>query len=187
MPKESNYSEAELVAGCVRNDRVFQEALYRRYFHVMMKMCRRYTTDPEIAMTVCNDGFLKVYKKIESFAFKGSLEGWIRRIVYHSISDYFRKDSKYVQFMVFEDHDDATNPDIVPGLYLEDLMKLIAKLPTMSEKVFRLYAIEGFNHREIGETLGMSENTSKWHLANARKKLQDLLNDQRNQYVQKNS
>lgn len=138
-------------------------------------------------MTVCNDGFLKVFKKIESFAFKGSLEGWIRRIVYHSISDYFRKDSKYVQFMVFEDHDDTTSADIVPGLYLEDLMKLIAQLPTMSEKVFRLYAIEGFNHREIGETLGMSENTSKWHLANARKKLQDLLNDQRNQYVKKNS
>jgi RNA polymerase sigma-70 factor (ECF subfamily) len=187
MPKESNYSEAELIAGCVRNDRVFQEALYRRYFHAMMQMCRRYTNDPEIAMTVCNDGFLKVFKKIESFAFKGSLEGWIRRIVYHSISDYFRKDSKYLQFMVFEDHDDATSPEIVPGLYLEDLMKLIAKLPTMSEKVFRLYAIEGFNHREIGETLGMSENTSKWHLANARKKLQDLLNDQRNQYVQENS
>lgn len=187
MAKENNYTEAELVAGCTRNDRVFQEALYRRFFSTMMQMCRRYTNDPEVAMTVCNDGFLKVFKKIDSFAFKGSLEGWIRRIIYHCISDYFRKDSKYVQFMVFEEYDEVTNPEIVPGLYLEDLMKLLTKLPTISEKVFRLYAIEGFNHREIGEALGMSENTSKWHLANARKKLQELLNDQRNQYVKKNS
>lgn len=187
MPADREYSEEELVAGCTRNDRQVQEALYRRYFHTMMQMCRRYTDDPEIAMTVCNDGFLKVFKKINTFAFKGSLEGWIRRIVYHCISDYFRRDSKYVQFMVFEEHEEISNPEIVPGLYLEDLMKLITKLPTMSEKVFRLYAIEGFNHREIGETLGMSENTSKWHLSNARKKLQELLKDQRNQYVQENS
>ena len=88
--------------------------------------------------------------------------------------------------MVFEDYVEVISPEIVPGLYLEDLMKLITKLPTMSEKVFRLYAIEGFNHREIGEALGMSENTSKWHLANARKKLQELLKDQSNQYVQNN-
>jgi len=187
MPEQSEYSEAEFVAGCIRNDRKVQEALYRRYFHVMMQMCRRYTDDQEVAMTVCNDGFLKVFKKMDSFAFKGSLEGWIRRIVYHSISDYFRRDSKYVQFMVFEEYEESTNPEVVPGLYLEDLMKLVTKLPTMSEKVFRLYAIEGFNHREIGETLGMSENTSKWHLANARKKLQEFLKDQRNQYVRKNS
>jgi RNA polymerase sigma-70 factor (ECF subfamily) len=184
MPKEIDYTEAELVAGCSKNDRVLQEALYRKYFSVMMQMCRRYTNDQDVAMTICNDGLLKVFKKIDSFAFKGSLEGWIRRIVYHSISDYFRKESKYVQFMVFEDYDDSTNPEVVPGLYLEDLLKLVASLPTMSEKVFRLYAIEGYNHREIGETLGMSENTSKWHLSNARKKLQELLKDQQNRYVQ---
>lgn len=187
MSADKEYSDEELVTGCARNDRQVQEALYRRYFRTMMQMCRRYTDDPEIAMTICNDGFLKVFKKINTFAFKGSLEGWIRRIVYHCISDYFRRDSKYVQFMVFEEHEEISNPEIVPGLYLEDLMKLITKLPTMSEKVFRLYAIEGFNHREIGETLGMSENTSKWHLSNARKKLQELLKDQRNQYVQENS
>ena len=184
MPKEKVYTEAELVAGCVKNDRVFQEALYRRYFAAMMQMCRRYTSDPEVAMTICNDGMLKVFQKIESFSFKGSLEGWIRRIVYRSLSDYFRKESKYVQFMVFEDYDQATNPEVVPGLYLEDLLKLLANLPAMSEKVFRLYAIKGYNHREIGETLGMSENTSKWHLSNARKKLQELIKDQKNRYVQ---
>lgn len=184
MPDKNNFSEEELVKGCAANMRLYQEALYRRYFHVMIGMCRRYTQDDEVAITICNDGFLKVFKKIDSFAFKGSLEGWIRRIVYHTLSDYFRKNAKYLQFMVFEDHDTETNPEVIPGLYLEDLMRLIEQLPETSEKVFRLYAIEGYNHREIGERLEMSENTSKWHLSNARKKLQHLLKTQSKKYVQ---
>ncbi len=185
MPNRE-YTEEELVRGCAENKRTFQEALYRRFFATMIAMCKRYTSDEEVALTICNDGFLKVFKNIQSFAFKGSLEGWIRRIVYHTLADYFRKQSKYLQFMVFEDYDQAQNPEVVPGLYLEDLMRLIEQLPATSERVFRMYAIEGYNHREIGEQLGMSENTSKWHLANARKKLQYLLKKQSKDYVRGN-
>ncbi len=184
MTQGKKYTERELVAGCADNNRVHQEALYRRYFGTMMQMCMRYTRDTEVAMSICNDGFLKVFKKIDTFAHKGSLEGWVRRIVYHAMSDHFRRDAKYIQFMVFEDYDDAANPEIVSGLYLEDLMKMVAQLPAKTEQVFKMYAIEGYNHREIGERLQMSENTSKWHLAAARKKLQELLKQQRNAYVQ---
>ena len=183
MPVQREYSDAELVSGCKTNDRIFQEALYRKYFRTMMSMCRRYTNDSEIAMTICNDGFLKVFKKIDTFSFKGSLEGWIRRIVYRCMSDHFRRDSKYIQFMVFDEVEKSDTSEIIPGLFFEDLLKLLDKLPGKSEKVFRLYAIEGFNHREIGETLGISENTSKWHLSNARKKLQQLLKEQTKEYV----
>lgn len=186
MFEPRSYTEVELIEGCTRNQRVYQEALYRRYFDTMVGMCRRYTSDDEVALTICNDGFLKVFKNISSFGFKGSLEGWIRRIVYHTLADHFRKNSKYLQFMVFEDHDQSQGPEVVPGLYLEDLMRLIEQLPATSEKVFRLYAIEGYNHREIGERLGMSENTSKWHLSNARKKLQHLLKEQSTRYAQGN-
>ncbi len=178
------YTEEELVQGCTRNERLYQEALYRRYFGAMMRMCRRYTDDDEVAMTICNDGFLKVFKKIDSFAFKGSLEGWIRRIVYHALSDYFRKESKYIQFMVFEEKEDQAGAEVMPGLYFDDLMALVKQLPQMTERVFRLYAIDGYNHREIGERLGMSENTSKWHLSSARKKLQHLLMQQQKNYAQ---
>lgn len=180
------YTDEELVQGCIDNNRRHQEALYRRYFSKMMSMCRRYTDDDEIAMSVCNDGFLKVFKKIHTFSFKGSLEGWVRRVVYHCMSDYFRKNAKYLQFMVFEDYEQSSSPEIVPGLYFEDLMQLLKEVPEKSEQVFRLYAIEGYNHREIGEQLGISENTSKWHLSNARKRLQELIKEQKNNYVQRN-
>ncbi len=183
---KQTYTDQELVQGCIDNNRRHQEALYRRYFSKMMSMCRRYTDDDEIAMSVCNDGFLKVFKKIHTFSFKGSLEGWVRRVVYHCMSDYFRKNAKYLQFMVFEDYEQSSSPEIVPGLYFEDLMQLLKEVPEKSEQVFRLYAIEGYNHREIGEQLGISENTSKWHLSNARKRLQELIKEQKNNYVQRN-
>ena len=184
ISQRRTYSEEELVHGCAANQRRYQEALYRRYFETMISMCRRYTNDDEVAISICNDGFLKVFQKIDTFAFKGSLEGWIRRIVYHTLYDHFRKNSKYLQFMVFEDHEQAEHPEVVPGLYLEDLLRLIEQLPETSAHVFKLYAIEGYNHREIGEQLGMSDNTSKWHLANARKKLQHMLKVQKRKYVQ---
>ncbi len=184
MTEHHKYTDEQLVKGCTENDRMYQEALYRRYFATMMRMCSRYTTDESIALSICNDGFLKAFKKMGTYSFKGSLEGWIRRIVYHTLSDHFRKESKYIQFMVFEDRDEQSNPEIIPGLYFEDLMKLVQKLPITTEKVFKMYAIEGFNHREIGEKLGMSENTSKWHLANARRKLQGLIKQQQENYAQ---
>ena len=93
MNKQKTYSEQDLVAGCVRNERRFQELLYRQYFPKMMGMCMRYTKDRDIAMQIVNNGFLRVFKKIDQFSFKGSLEGWIRRLVYHSVSDYFKKHS----------------------------------------------------------------------------------------------
>ncbi|NUO02410.1 MAG: sigma-70 family RNA polymerase sigma factor, partial [Saprospiraceae bacterium] len=84
------YSEKEMVEGCVRNERVWQEALYRRFFPAMIQMCMRYTSDRETAMEIVNAGFLRVFKKLHTFTFSGSLEGWIRRIVFHSISDHFK-------------------------------------------------------------------------------------------------
>ena len=177
------YTDEELISGCVANDRRYQEALYRVHFPVMMRMIMRYTQDEEKAMTICNDGFLKVYKKIGSFGHKGSFQGWIRRIVYHAMSDHFRKESKYIQFMVFDDFERKETEAILPELYLEDLLTLVDRLPDATSQVFRLYAVEGYNHREIGERLGISDNTSKWHLANARKKLKELIMQQNRSYV----
>jgi len=149
----------------------------------MMGMCMRYTKDPEIAMTIVNDGFLKVFKRIQTYEFRGSLEGWIRRIVFHALSDYFRRESKYIQFMVFDEKDETQSENIFPGLYFQDLIDLIDDLPPMTGRVFNLYAIEGYSHREIANKFNISENTSKWHLANARKKLQAMINQQRENYA----
>jgi RNA polymerase sigma factor (sigma-70 family) len=177
--------ETDIIAGCVRNERKWQEILYRRHFQTMMQMVLRHTDgDRDPALEIVNDGFLKVFKNIQQFAFKGSLEGWIRRIVFHAMSDYFRANGKHLETIVLTDYDllpTPQNPKTTEGgltnLFFEDLMGLVEQLPPATREVFRLYAIEGFNHIEIGEQLNISVGTSKWHLSNAREKLKEMIKE----------
>ena len=170
-----NYSEQELVEGCVRNDRRAQEAFYRLFFPEMLRMCLRYTRDEDTAIEIVNNGFLRVFKKLHTYAFKGSLEGWVRRLVYHSMADYFRDNARYLHFLVLEERDDVVPERSHEVFYEEDILKAVALLPPVSQEVFRLYAIEGYSHSEIAENLNISEGTSKWHLSTARQKLRDQL------------
>lgn len=175
LKPKKELTEKELVEGCVRNERYCQEQLYRRYFERMMRMCMRYTSDREVAMEIVNTGFLRVFKKLDTFAFKGSLEGWIRRLVFHSLSDYFKKNAKSVHFLDIEDRDAPIREDAYNNLYLEDLLQLVELLPKATKEVFYLYAIEGYTHVEIAKQINISVGTSKWHLATARKKLKQLI------------
>ena len=168
-------NERDLVEACVANDRRAQEALFRRFFPTMMRMCMRYTKDRDIAMEIVNLGLLRVLKKLHTFSFSGSLEGWIRRLVFHSLSDYFKKNPKPVHFLDIEDRDAPTESYSLSNLYLEDILKLVEMLPDATRQVFQLYAIEGYTHVEISKLVNISIGTSKWHLANARKKLKQLM------------
>ncbi len=188
---KTTFTEAEIIAGCVRNERAFQEILYRQHFAVMMQMCLRYANgDRERAFEILNDGFLRVFKKINTFEGKGSLQGWIRKLVFHAISDYFKANRQYITSVVLEENDVSepqndvytegggnSNHSALGQLYFEDLLKLVDTLPPATREVFRLYAIEGYTHFEISERLNISVGTSKWHLSNAREKLKAMIED----------
>jgi RNA polymerase sigma factor (sigma-70 family) len=169
------YSDEELVAGCTANDRKAQEALYKRFAPDMFRMCMRHTRDEEKATEIVNLGFMRVFKKIHTFAFKGSLEGWVRRLVYHSIADFFRENSRYGHFLVFEEKDEQVSEKCHDAFFEEDILNVVKRLPPISQEVFRLYAIEGYAHAEIAAMLGISEGTSKWHLSTARQRLREHL------------
>jgi RNA polymerase sigma-70 factor (ECF subfamily) len=98
------------------------------------------------------------------------------------MADYFRNNARYVHFLVLEEQDDSIAEQGHDRLFEEDILQLIRQLPHASQEVFRLYAIEGYSHAEIADTLGMSEGTSKWHLSSARQRLRAQLY---NQYPEK--
>jgi RNA polymerase sigma-70 factor (ECF subfamily) len=141
----------------------------------MLRMCRRYAQDEDTAIEIANNGFLRVFKKIHTYTAKGSLEGWIRRLVYHSMADYYRENAKYLHFLVLDDYDHNTLAPQPDPFEEADILKAVHTLPPVSQEVFRLYAIEGYTHAEIAESLSMSEGTSKWHLSTAKQKLRQLL------------
>ena len=142
----------------------------------MMSVAMRYMHDQDKASAIVNDGFLKIFTKIDSFENKGSFEGWMRRIVFRCVSDAVRKDGNYMKFMVFDDEDrQMSNSEALTKLYEEDLLKLIDLIPKSTGEVFTLYAIYGYTHKEIAGLKNISVGTSKWHLSDARKRLQGLI------------
>ena len=169
------YDEAEVIQGCARNDRKYQEVLYRHHFPTMLRMVHRFTRDEDKALQILNDGFLKVFRKIEKYSGEGSFQGWVRKIVYRSISDHFRKEQSYLKFIVLEDAERSASQTPLDDLYYEDLLNIVEMLPDKSREVFKFYAIEGYSHKEIADMIGFSEGTSKWHLSKARERLKDLI------------
>ncbi len=107
------------------------------------------------------------------FQHKGSFEGWIRRIVINTaLKNYSRKSFSHEQIGVEYYPDVPVEPSVYSDLGEEVLMQLIAALPEGYRVVFNLYAIEGYSHKEIAETLGIQESTSRSQLVKARKLLQ---------------
>ena len=175
-----NFDEQNIIERCRKNDRLAQELLYRRFFAPMMRLCMRYARgDRERALEILNNGMLRVFQKIDSFEGRGSLEGWVRKLVFHAISDYYRY--KSAEILIFEEelppeaHILKTENAAQNNLYFDDLVQLVEQLPPATRDVFRLYALDGFNHAEIAEQLKISVGTSKWHLSAAREKLKGLI------------
>lgn len=168
-------TEKEIIKGCRKSNRQAQRKLYEVYSKKMMGVCRRYIKQKEIAEEVLINGFLKVYQNIKSFKYKGSFEGWIRKIMVNEALTELRK--KYnLQFQVeINERNLAFSTQNKQSLMEKDILKLLQYLPVGCRTIFNLYVLEGYKHHEIAQMAGISENTSKSQLALARKKLQILI------------
>jgi RNA polymerase sigma factor (sigma-70 family) len=170
-------ADIELINGCLKDDRRAQELLYKQFYGPMSAICLRYTRNQEDAIEVLHNGFLKVYKNIHTYdASKASLYTWIRTIIVNSSIDFIRQRGKFYNHMELEKAEEpAIDADAVQRMSSRELLRLVQQLTPATQGVFNLYVIEGYNHREIANLLGISEGTSKWHLSEARKQLQKLL------------
>lgn len=176
----------ELYRGCREGKAKAQKSLYDRCSGKMLGVCLRYVNDKEEAEHVMIGGFVKVFEKIGQFSGDGSFEGWIRRIMVNEALMYIRKNQTMsVAVEIEEVESDLDYDTLDQSLNVEDIIKLIQDLPVGYKTVFNLYAIEGYNHAEIAEKLGISENTSKSQLSRARKLLQQKLVQMENEVNRK--
>ncbi len=176
MLYEKNSTDRDLIRGCQQKDKLAQKYLYQRFYGRMMVICMRYSSNQEEAMDILNRAYLKVFHAIDDFELTGSLSGWIAKIVFNTAIDYVRANTTYRKVMDFNsEKESAFSPEILDQLIAEDLYKAIQLLPGEMRSVFSLYVLDGYKHREIAEMLDINVNTSKWHLANAKKELQQLL------------
>ncbi len=166
-----------LLEGCLANNRKAQEALYRQFYGFAMTIALRYARDEHDAADIMSLAFVKIFKSIRSFdKTKGSLHAWIKRIVINEGLDHKKGRERFSENVEIET---VAEPEIANAALEQmgaaEIMNLVKKLPPATHAVFILYAVEGYNHREIAERLNLSEGTSKWHLSEARKTLQQQL------------
>lgn len=170
--------EAQLIKGCVGNERPAQESLYKLYYKDMLLLCNRYLKSEDLSKEAVNAGFLKVFQHIKSFdENKGTFPGWIKVIMIRTCLDLVRKEASFNTITSTIGHDESVfvSPDVLDKLYAEDLIKTIRILPAATQLVFNLSVIDGYSHKEIGEKLNITEGTSRWHLAEAKKQLRRFL------------
>lgn len=165
----------DLIQGCIRNERAAQEKVYHLFYSRMMGVVRRYIDQPEQAEEVLNNGFLRAFQKVAQYTFQGSFEGWLRKIVFHAVSDYVKQNARYNEHIVLVEKDEYIQKDHADNLYYNQLLQLVQALPVATRSVFNMYVMEGFAHKEIGKMLGISEGTSKWHLSEGRRLLKDKI------------
>ena len=163
----------------------FWEVTYRQNIARMIGVCWRYTQNREIAEDLAHDAFLVAINKASSFENKGPFEAWLRRIVINVALQYLREQKKQRKFndcpALYDDVVEIPeeHPETENFAFTEtELLEIIGSLPEHHRLVFNLYVVDNFTHSQIAAKLGISEGTSKSHLARARKKIRELLDKQ---------
>jgi len=167
--------EQLLVAACKRGESWARKKIYELYAPVMMGVCMRYVNDKETARDLLQDGFIKVFTKIDSFSEKGSLGGWVRRVFVTTALEHLRRNDALKMSVNIDDYYEAmenTSVSALDQLSADELMGCIAKLPQGFRTVFNLFAIEGYTHSEIADMLNIEESTSRSQFLRAKKALQ---------------
>ncbi|MCX6230254.1 MAG: sigma-70 family RNA polymerase sigma factor [Bacteroidetes bacterium] len=170
-------SEAEIISGCIKGDKKAQKALYDKYSAKMLGVCLRYFKSSDEAEDALQEGFIRVFNNIGKFRGDGSFDGWIRRIIVNTALNFYKSNLKHYYAADYDDIQETT-ADVklsYDTLSVEYLLKVIQALPEGYKLIFNLYEIEGYSHKEIGQLLGISINTSKSQLMKSKTYIQKKL------------
>jgi len=164
----------KLINKCKRKDKKAQSEIYQLYTGKLFALCLKYSRNYQEAQDNLQNGFMTIFDKIEQYNFKGSFEGWLKRIIINTALQTYRE--KNVLNLVTEEIPDEVTVEIdEEQISLEFLLKLIQELPNRYRLVFNLYVLDGYPHKEVASMLNISEGTSKSNLSRARLILRDKI------------
>ena len=170
----------QLINDCQKNDRKAQEQLYRMYSSKLFAVCLKYSRNYSEAQDNLQDGFILIFNKISQFSFKGSFEGWIKRVMINHVLQQYRTQT----FLSLANENIPDKEDEIEidddHLTLEYLLKIIQELPDRYRLVFNLYVIDGYSHAEIAEMLAINIGTSKSNLSRAKMILKNKIEHLKN-------
>jgi RNA polymerase sigma factor (sigma-70 family) len=172
--------ETEIITACIKRDERAEHELYKATYGYLMSVCLRYTNSREEAREMLNLGFLRILTNLTKYKLETSFSSWIHKVMVNVLIDEYRKKKIHKERIEYvENYEDVQEDTEVNSALIKmdvaQIHSMIMQLPPVSQKVFNLYAIDGFSHKEIANLLGISEGTSRWHLNFSRQKLQEMI------------
>lgn len=174
-------TDEELIEGSKAKNPIAQRQLYEKYNRKMMGICLRYSSNKDEALDILQDGFVKVFDKMETYQGQGSFEGWMRKIFVNTALDQIRKNKERKFDADIDEMDYALDSglNIESDMNAQELLNILQKIPAGYRMVFNMFAIEGFSHKEIADELGVSESTSKSQYLRAKGYLLKIMQKQK--------
>ena len=166
----------EIILGCRKGDRYAQNRLYQAFYTWATVICQRYTNDAEVTRECVQDGFFKVFTKIDKYGGDLPFPPWLKRIMINTCVDRYRAQLNEIQTVELEmAFGEAVLADALINADAEYLLRLVRQLTPACQATFNLYAVEGYEYREIAEILGVSIGSVKSNLSKARMQLKRML------------
>ena len=168
------------VHDCRKGSTRAQHKLFKYFYGTVISVCMRYAGSTDEAADMLNEGFLKVFSNLDKYENSGSFEAWLKRVVCNAALDYRRRYDKNVEFVDIDEIQEAHLSDYnvneaISKISSNEIVRLIQQLPPVTRMVFNMFLFEGYSHREIAQQLNITENTSAWHVNNARTRLKEEL------------
>lgn len=164
-----------LISESISGNSKMQEILYQEFAVSMYYQCLRYIKNAADAEDVLQEGFIKVFVNLANYKNEGSFEGWVRKIMIRTALTHLRDNKKYNCHTDIEYVGEIKESNIFDKLAEKDITGIVTQFSPRFKKIFILHVIEGYNHREIAEILGCSENSSKSVFYRSRNRLQKIL------------
>ena len=170
-------TEDAILQGCLKNVATAQRELYNRYSPKMLAVCYRFAHNREDAEDMLQEGFIRIFSQIHQFQHKGALEGWIRKIIVHTCINLLKKNKKFSENVdiQYAQHLYVREEAVPAVIQAKQVIECIRMLPIGYRTVLNLFAIEGYNHKEIAEMLDIEESTSRSQYTRAKAMLEDIL------------
>ncbi|MEC5145877.1 RNA polymerase sigma factor [Chitinophaga sp. 212800010-3] len=166
-----------IITDCRSGNRKAQEQLYRQLYGFAIAVAMRYAIDEHEAADILAHAFVKMFRSIHTFdETKGNFHGWLKRIIINESLDLIKQRARFANLELDTAEEPFVNNSIIEKTDAAAILQLVRQLPPATHAVFVLYAIDGYSHKEIAAQLNISEGTSKWHLSEARKILQQKIN-----------
>lgn len=170
-----------LINDCIKGKNAAIKKLYNSYANLMFGICYRYTGNRSDAEDIMQEGFVKIFRSLESYQGKGSFEGWMKKIMINSALGFLKNKKKYSFIENTENLPDISEDNFILKeeneyeITSDQLINYIAKLPDGYRTLINMYAIENYSHKEIAQELGISENVSRTQLHRAKKMLFEVI------------